>query len=140
MRRCGRWISPLVAVATLAACATYWPTLDGNSRSSAEETYRCAKEQVSRAGFKPTTWNDHQMSLDARRPDAAATDQLPREQKQFDQLRVQVKRANGGTGSTMSVRAQTMLLRFSREGWVTDNVPASAGAQDAARELIRQCS
>jgi hypothetical protein len=130
----------LAGLAALAACATYWPTFDGDSRVSASEAYRCAKEEAARAGFKPTTWNDHQMSFDARRADTAATRELPREQRQFDVLRVQAKRKNGGASSALSVRAETMVQRFSREGWVTEGVPASAEAQEAARGLIRQCS
>jgi hypothetical protein len=136
----GRWVASFGTLATLAACATYWPTLDGNSHASAEETYKCAKEQAAHTGFKSITSNDHALSFDARRPDTAATEQLPREQRQFDLLRVQVKRPSVGAGSSMSIRAETMIQRFSREGWVTTDVPASAGAKDAARELIKQCS
>jgi hypothetical protein len=129
----------VLALPVLAACATYWPTLDGNSRASAADTYKCTKEQAAHNGFKPITWNDGSMSFDARRGDTAATRDLPGEQRQLDRLSVQVKRPSAGSGSSMSVRAETVVMRFSREGWVSENRPASAGAKEAARELIRQC-
>jgi len=135
-----RSCASVLVVAAVAGCATYWPTIDGNSRASAEDTYRCAKEQAAHYGFKPITWNDGQMSFDARRADTTATKDLPGEQRQHDLLRVQVKRPSVGAGSSMSVRAETVIERFSREGWVSNNVPASAGATDAARQLIKQCS
>lgn len=140
MGRCIRGCAIVLALAVLGACATYWPTLDGTARASAEDTYKCAKEQAAHSGFKPITWNDREMSFDARRTDTTATKDLPGEQRQLDILQVQVKRAGGGSGSSMSVRAETMVQRFSREGWVTENRPASADVTDAARELIKQCS
>jgi hypothetical protein len=130
---------PALGLAGLVACATYWPTLTGDSRSSAEDAYRCAREQAGHAGFKPMNWNDREMAFDARRTDTSATGQLPREERQFDVLRVKSKR-KGNASSSLSVRAETIVQRFSREGWVSNEVPASAGAKEAARELIRQCS
>jgi hypothetical protein len=137
---CIRSSASVLALVVLGACATYWPTLDGNSRANAQDTYKCAKEQAAHSGFKPITWNDREMSFDARRSDTTATKDLPGEQRQLDRLRVQVKRPTVGSGSSMSIRAETVVERFSREGWVTENRPASAGAKDAARELIKQCS
>jgi hypothetical protein len=140
MKRGLRWSALLGVLATPLACATYWPTLDGSSRLSAEEAYRCAKAEATRVGFKPTNWNDGRLSFDARRRDPEATERLPREERQIDQLRVQVKRADGDAKSALSARAETMVQQFSREGWVTKDVPASQGVQDAARSVLKQCS
>ena len=129
----------------VGACATYWPTLSASSAAPVADAFQCAMTQTTALGFKPTVWNKESARLDARRPDASVPTNLPAEERVIDVLEVAVSPAKGGEGSgapasVLSVRAKTVIARFTRAGWREDGAPASAGVQEAARALLGRCS
>jgi hypothetical protein len=140
---------PYICLATLAlalaagACSTYWPTLRGSAAAPAPDTYRCAVERVRALGYHPVAFNEGEGDMDARREDRAASARLPGERRQYDVLVIHAAPATGGTdgeGSTLSVRAETIVRRFTRAGWIEEGQPASPGVQAEARKIIERCA
>jgi hypothetical protein len=79
----------------------------------------------------------------ARREDRAASARLPGERRQYDVLEIHAAPATGareGAGSTLSVRAETIVRRSTREGWIEEGQPASPGVQTEARQIIERCT
>ena len=137
--RFGRWVGAAAATAALAACATYWPTLSAHSTRSRGDTYQCAMDQLKELGYTPRTFNADNGSIDAQRINREASPKLPGEQQQVDKLLVQTERAGDGA-STLHVRTETVIRRFTRTGWVEDGERASAAVQQAGHVLIDRCS
>jgi hypothetical protein len=140
---------PYVCLAALAlalaagACSTYWPTFRGNAAAPAPETYRCAVERVRALGYRPRAFNEGDGDMEARREDRAASARLPGERRQYDLLVIHTAPATSGrdgAGSTLGVRAETVVRRFTREGWIEEGQPASHGVQTAARQIIDACA
>lgn len=140
---------PYVGLAALAlalaagACRTYWPTLRGSAAAPAPETYRCAVERIRALGYRPVAFNEGDGDMGARREDRAASARLPGEQRQYDVLEIHAAPAAGGgegAGSTLSIRAETIVRRSTREGWIEEGRPASPGVQAAARQIIERCA
>jgi hypothetical protein len=136
-------LAALALALAAGACRTYWPTLRGSAAAPAPETYRCAVERVRALGYRPVAFNEGDGDLRARREDRAASARLPGEQRQYDVLEIHATPATGGregTGSALSIRAETIVRRFTREGWIEEGQPASPGAQAAARQIIERCA
>ena len=140
---------PYICFATLAlalaaeACSTYWPTLQGSAAGPAPDTYRCAVERVHALGYRPRAFNEGDGDMEARREDHAASARLPGERRQYDLLVIHTAPATSGrdgAGSTLGVRAETIVRRFTREGWIGEGQPASRGVQTAARQIIERCA
>ncbi|HKT07957.1 MAG TPA: hypothetical protein VJR24_08680 [Gemmatimonadaceae bacterium] len=129
----------LTLLGMLAACATYWPTLSGTSTHTRGDAFQCSMDQLKELGYTPRTWSESQGSIDAQRINREASGDLPQEQQQIDKLLVQTKR-NGDKGSTIEVRAETVLRRFTRTGWTEDGRPASAAVQQSGKALLDRCS
>jgi hypothetical protein len=137
------WSGALALVLAAGACRTYWPTLRGSTAAPAPETYRCSVEGVRALGYRPVAFNEGDSDMDARREDRAASARLPGERRQYDVLVIHAAPATGGregAGSTLSVRAETVVRRFTREGWIEEGQPASSGVQAAARQIIERCA
>ncbi|HEU4642421.1 MAG TPA: hypothetical protein VFS44_08200 [Gemmatimonadaceae bacterium] len=123
----------------LGACATYWPTLEGRSPTAAAAAYRCADSAASALGFAHTVGAERTRSFEARRYDERASNLLGMERRQFDVLSVELRPADTAA-TNLRVRAETVVRRITREGWVEEGAPASPGAQRAARELLARCA
>ena len=137
------WLVALALVLTAGACKTYWPTLSGSAAAPAPDTYRCAVEQLRALGYHPVAFNEGDGDMDARREDSAASARLPAERRQYDMLVIHAAPATGGrddAGSTLSVRAETIMRRFTRAGWTEEGQPASPGVQADARRIIERCA
>lgn len=134
-----RMLGGLTVAAMTAACATYWPTLTGSSTHTRGDAFQCSMDQLKELGYTPRTWNERDGSIDAQRINRDASGQLPQEQQQVDKLLVQTK-ANGEKGSTIEVRTETVLRRFTRTGWVEDGQPASGAVQQSGKALLDRCS
>lgn len=132
-------IGGLTLLGTLAACATYWPTLSGTSTHTRGDAFQCSMDQLKELGYTPRTWNERDGSIDAQRINRDASADLTQEQQQVDKLLVQTK-ANGQSGSTIDVRTETVLRRFTRTGWIEDGRPASAAVQQSGKALLDRCS
>ncbi len=135
----GRVAGSLTLLGVLAACATYWPTLSGTSTHTRGDAFQCSMDQLKELGYTPRTWNERDGSIDAQRINRDASGNLPQEQQQVDKLLVQTK-GNGGQGSTIEVRTETVLRRFTRTGWAEDGRPASAAVQQSGKALLDRCS
>ena len=140
---------PYICFATLAlalaaeACSTYWPTLQGSAAGPAPDTYRCAVERVHALGYRPRAFNEGDGDMEARREDRAASARLPGERRQYDVLVIHAAPTTGGgndTASTLSVRAETIVRRSTREGWIEEGQPASSGVQADARQILERCA
>lgn len=143
LRRPYIWLAALALALAAGACSTYWPTLRGSAAAPAPDTYRCAVEGVRALGYRPVTFNEGDGDMDARREDRAASARLPGEQRQYNMLVINAAPAasdGGGAGSTLSVRAETIVRRFTREGWIEEGQPASRGVQAEAQQIIEQCA
>jgi len=125
--------------AMTAACATYWPTLTGSSTRTRGDAFTCSMDQLKELGYTPRTWNEREGSIDAQRINRDASGRLPEEQQEVDKLLVQTK-GNGERGSTIEVRTETVLRRYTRAGWVEDGRPVSPAAQQAGRALLDRCA
>ena len=136
-------MAALALALAAGACSTYWPTLRGSAAAPAIDTYRCAVERVRALGYRPVASNEGDGDMEARREDRTASARLPGEQRQYDVLVIDAAHASGGrdgAGSTLSVRAETIARRFTREGWVEEGQPASRGVQAEARQIIERCA
>lgn len=129
----------LTVLGIAAACATYWPTLSGTSTHTRGDAFQCSMDQLKELGYTPRTWNESEGSIDAQRINRDASSDLPQEQQQVDKLLVQTKR-NGDKGSTIEVRTETVLRRFTRTGWTEDGRPASPAVQQSGKALLDRCS
>jgi len=49
-------------------------------------------------------------------------------------------KGNGENGSTLEVRTETVLRRYTRSGWVEDGRPASPAVQQSGKALLDRCS
>lgn len=134
-RTVARWALALAC----GACATYWPTLHGRSVSDASATYRCAEAAARELGFAVSVGNESDGSLEARRLDRRASALLSMEQRQIDILVTDARRADAA-GSSLRVRPETIVQRYTRAGWVDEGRPASPVALRAARELLARCA
>ena len=142
-RRPYSWLAALALALAAGACSTYWPTLRGSAAAPAPETYRCAVERVRALGYRPVAFNEGEGDMDARRENRAASARLPGERRQYDVLVIHAAPATGGRdgeGSTLSVRAETIVRHFTRAGWIEDGQPASPGVQAEARQIIERCA
>ena len=125
--------------AATAACPTYWPTLTGRSTHTRGDAFQCSMEQLKELGYTPRTWNEREASIDAQRINRDASARLPEEQQEVDKLLVRAK-GNGENGSTLEVRTETVLRRYTRSGWVEDGRPASPAVQQSGKALLDRCS
>lgn len=134
-RSLARWaLAPV-----LGACATYWPTLEGRSTMTASSAYHCADSTVRALGFAHAVGSERNRSFEARRYDARASDLLGMERRQLDVLSVQTRPVDTAN-TTLRVRAETVVRRITREGWVEEGAPASPGVQRAAQEVLASCA
>lgn len=136
-------MAALALALAAGACSTYWPTLRGSAAAPAPDTYRCAVERVRALGYRPVAFNEGDGDMDARREDRTASARLPGERRQYDVLAIDAAPATaggGGAGSTLSVRAETIVRRFTREGWIEEGQPASRVVQAEARQIIERCA
>lgn len=121
-----------------AGCATYWPTISGHTPRPRGDTYQCAMDQLKELGYAPRTFNEDAGSIDAQRINRDMSSKLPGEQQEVDKLVVQTKRESDRT--TIDVRAETVIRRFARTGWVEEDVKASPAVEQAAHALIDRCT
>lgn len=135
----GRVAGSLTLLGLVAGCATYWPTLTGASTHTRGDAFQCSMDQLKELGYTPRTWNERDGSIDAQRINRDASGELPQEQQQVDKLLVQTK-GNGEKGSTIEVRAETVIRRYTRSGWVEDGRPASGAVQQSGKALLDRCS
>ncbi|HEX6536697.1 MAG TPA: hypothetical protein VF041_19070 [Gemmatimonadaceae bacterium] len=131
------------------ACATWWPSFRGSAPTPMPDTYRCAVARVRALGFTPVAFNEGDGDMEARREDRAASARLVAERRQYDVLVVDAATptpsASSSDGdasgrSTLSVRAETIVRRVTREGWIEEGQPASPGVQTAARQIVQECA
>lgn len=134
-----RVLGGLAVAAMAAACTTYWPTISGRSTHTRGDAFQCSMDQLKELGYTPRTWNEREGSIDAQRINRDASGQLPEEQQQVDKLLVQTK-GEGGSGSTIDVRTETVLRHYTRSGWVEDGQPASSAVQQSGKALLDRCS
>ena len=134
-----RVIGGLTLLGMVAACATYWPTLSAASTHTRGDAFQCSMDQLKELGYTPRTWNERDGSIDAQRINRDASADLSQEQQEVDKLLVQTK-ANGQNGSTIDVRTETVLRRFTRTGWTEDGRPASPAVQRSGKALLDRCS
>ena len=137
------WLAALALALAAGACTTYWPTLRGSAAAPAPDTYQCAVERLRALGYRPVAFNEGDGDMEARREDRAASARLPGERRQYNVLLIHAAPATGagdGAGSTLSVRAETIVRRFTREGWIEEGKPASPGVQAEARQIIERCA
>ena len=137
------WLAALALALAAGACSTYWPTLRGSAAAPAPDTYQCAVGRVRALGYRAVRFNEGDGDMEARREDRAASARLPGERRQYNVLVIHAAPVAGtrdGAGSTLSVRAETIVRRFTREGWIEEGKPASTGVQAEARQIIEQCA
>lgn len=127
------------AAMLMAGCATYWPTISGRSARSRDDAYQCAMVQLKELGYAPRTFNQDNGSIDAQRINRDVSSALPGEQQEVDKLLVQTQR-DGNGATTIQVRAETVIRRFTRTGWVEDGTKATPAVQQAAHGLLDRCS
>lgn len=140
-RRERRWLQAAAAVVVVAGvgCATYWPTVSGRSPRSSGDAYQCVMDQLKELGYAPRTFNADNGSIDAQRINRDMSSALPQEQQEVDKLLIQTKRESDNA-TMLHVRAETVIRRFTRVGWVEDGVKASPAVKQSAHALIDRCS
>lgn len=131
----------MLALLAAGGCATWWPSFHGSASTPLPDTYRCAVARVRALGFSPVAFNEGDGDMEARREDRAASARLVAERRQYDVLVLDAAPAGGASDrSTLSVRAETVVRRITREGWIEEGQPASPGVRAEAQQIVQACA
>ena len=129
--------SLLLALPLLAACGhSLWSTTTTVSPVAVSDTYQCADSVSKSLGYKPFQTKPAEGFLRTRKGVTAGLASVF-DQLAYDQLKIEI--ASKGTGSTLSVTAESYVEQVSRRGREQTERPSREEAIADAKKVVQAC-
>ena len=128
---------PLVCLAW--ACGQTFPVnLTASPASSPPEAITCARDKLTKLGYRQVTYDEVEFRVVSRKQDPNAHRADPQFRYNSDQI--EVNAAPGADGkTTLTLQGRTYAMLQTHRGPTEEEEPASAGVKEAAQAVLDTC-